>query len=87
MADTTLPISEEAGMIRDLRAVAPAAALVCALIAVALAAVAEDGRASLWVEKASLDLGTVVAGESVNATFVFHNHGSEDVHIIRATPS
>ena len=74
-------------MTRKLRAVAPAAALVCALITVALPAVAEDERASLWVEEASLDLGTVVAGESATATFVFHNDGPEDVNIIRAAPS
>ena len=69
------------------RAVAPAAALCCALMAVAVAAVAEDGKTSLWVENASLDLGTVVAGESVTATFVFHNDGPEDVRLIRAKPS
>jgi hypothetical protein len=74
-------------MIRKHCAVAPAAALVCALIAVAPAAVADDDKASLWVEQASLDLGTVVAGESVTAVFVFHNDGPEDVHIIRAKPS
>ena len=74
-------------MMRSLRAVVPAAALVCASMAVPLPAAAGDGRASFWVEEPSLDLGTVVAGESVTATFVFHNDGTEDVRIIRAKPS
>ena len=39
------------------------------------------------VEEPQLDLGTVVAGESVTATFIFHNDGPEDVNIIRAKPS
>ena len=80
-------LPEEAGMMRSLRAVVPAMALVCALTAVSLTAAAEDGRASFWVEQPSLDLGTVVAGESATATFVFHNDGPEDIHIIRAKPS
>jgi hypothetical protein len=50
-------------------------------------AVAEDDGPSFRVEQAALDLGTVVAGEAVKATFVFHNDGPEDVHIIRAKPS
>jgi hypothetical protein len=82
-----VPISQEAGMIRSHRVVAPAAALVCALLAVAVAAAAEDGKASFWVEDMSLDLGTVVAGETATGTFVFHNDGPEDVKIIRAKPS
>jgi hypothetical protein len=82
-----VPISQEAGMMRNRCVVAPAAALVCALMTVADPAVAEDDRATFRVEEASLNLGTVVAGESVKATFVFHNDGPEDVHIIRAAPS
>ena len=74
-------------MMRSRRVVAPAAALVCALMAVALTADAEEDKASLWVEDTSLDLGTVVAGETVTGTFVFHNDGPEDVKIIRAKPS
>jgi hypothetical protein len=74
-------------MMQNLRAVAPAAALVCALMAVTHAAAAEDGGPSFRVEEAELDLGTVVAGQSVTATFIFHNDGPEDVNIIRAKPS
>ena len=74
-------------MIRGRRVVALAAALVCAQMAAAVTASAEDEKASFWVEKTHLDLGTVVAGETAIATFVFHNDGSDDVHIIRATPS
>ena len=59
----------------------------CAQMAAAVTASAEDEKASFWVEKTHLDLGTVVAGETANATFVFHNDGADDVHIIRATPS
>jgi hypothetical protein len=82
-----MPSSEEAGMNQQLRAVAPAAALVFVSMAVVCAAVAEDGKASFWVEESSLDLGIVVAGDSVTATFVFHNDGPEDINIIRAKPS
>ena len=74
-------------MIRGRRVVALAAALVCAQMAADVTASAEDEKASFWVEKTHLDLGTVVAGETANATFVFHNDGADDVHIIRATPS
>jgi hypothetical protein len=69
------------------RAVAPAAALLWIVTAMPCAAVATDGEGSFRVENASLDLGSVVAGETVEATFVFRNDGSEDVHIIRARPS
>lgn len=74
-------------MTRSFRAVAPAAALVFVSMAFTCVAVAEDEKASFWVEEAQLDLGTVVAGESVTATFIFHNDGPEDVNIIRAKPS
>jgi hypothetical protein len=42
---------------------------------------------SVRVEETDLDLGTVVAGTVATATFVFHNDGPKDVHIIRAKPS
>jgi hypothetical protein len=69
------------------RAVAPAAAFLWIVMATTRPALTAPGGASFRVESASLDLGTVVAGETVEATFVFHNDGSEDVHIIRARPS
>jgi hypothetical protein len=39
------------------------------------------------VEKADIDLGTIVAGDEAVATFVFHNDTDKDVKIIRAKPS
>lgn len=64
---------------------------VTALLAVASVAVTEQGQeetlASFRVEKADLDLGTVVAGEDAVATYIFHNDTDEDVKIIRAKPS
>lgn len=64
---------------------------VAALLAVASVAVTEQGQeetlASFRVEKADLDLGTVVAGEDAVATYTFHNDTDEDVKIIRAKPS
>jgi hypothetical protein len=78
---------EEAGMTRSFRAVAPAAALVFVLMAFAHFTDAEDAKTSFWVEEPNKDLGTVVAGESVTAAFVFHNDGPDDVNIIRAKPS
>ena len=74
-------------MMQNHRAVAPAAALVCVLMAVTHPLGAQDGEPSFHVEKTDLDLGTVVAGEVVTATFVFHNDGPNDVNIIRAKPS
>ena len=78
---------EEASMTRHSRAVALAAAFVFAGFAVTHLAVAQDRQPSFWVEEAELDLGTIVAGTIATATFVFHNDGPEDVHIIRAKPS
>jgi hypothetical protein len=69
------------------RAVVSPMVLMWVLIGVVHTPVAADGMTSFRVENASLDLGTVFAGETVEATFVFHNDGSEDVHIIRARPS
>jgi len=74
-------------MALNCRAVAPAAALLWILTVTAHATVVADGEVSFRVENPSLDLGKVTAGETVEATFVFHNDGSEDVHIIRARPS
>ena len=47
----------------------------------------DPAKATFWVENESIDLGTVVAGESASATFVFHNDGDTEVRIIRAAPS
>jgi hypothetical protein len=74
-------------MIRDLRAVLPAAVLLCAMMAVSANLVAEKPAPSFYAEQTHLDLGTVIAGEVVSAIFVFHNEGLEDVRILRATPS
>ncbi|MEJ2189376.1 MAG: hypothetical protein P8Y93_08135 [Acidobacteriota bacterium] len=61
-------------------------ALVCALASFSFAQ-APSQPASFGVEQSSLELGKVVAGETVTATFVFYNNGPADVHIIRAKPS
>jgi len=64
-----------------------AAAFLATSVGVALAS--EDGESphAFRVEEAELDLGTVIAGKDATATFIFHNDGHEDVHIIRAKPS
>ncbi len=74
-------------MTRHFRAVALAAALVFAGFVVTHIAAAQDPEPSFRVEEAELDLGTIVAGTIATATFVFHNDGPDDVHIIRAKPS
>jgi hypothetical protein len=74
-------------MIRNLRAVAPAAVLFLTLMALSNTSIAEDPGPSFYAEQTHLDLGTVVAGEVVPAIFVFRNEGSKDVRILRATPS
>jgi len=74
-------------MTRHSRAVALAAAIVCAGFVVTHVAAVEDPEPSFWVEEPELDLGTIVAGTVATATFVFHNNGPEDIHIIRAKPS
>lgn len=69
------------------RAVARAAALACVLVVYGQPTSVSGGGSSFRVERDHLDLGAVVAGETVTATFVFHNDGPDDVHIIRAKPS
>jgi hypothetical protein len=78
---------EEASMRRYSRAVALVATLVSGFFVVTQIAATEDSQPSFTVEEAELDLGTIVAGTLATATFVFHNHGPTDVHIIRAKPS
>ena len=74
-------------MTRHTRAAALVAAFICAGFVVTHVAAVEDPKSSFWVEEAELDLGTIVAGTVAIATFVFHNDGPEDIHIIRAKPS
>ena len=71
-------------MKRHFCAVALAAALVFVSIFVTHFATAEESEPLFRVEEAELDLGTIVAGTIATATFVFHNDGPDDVHIIRA---
>ena len=47
----------------------------------------EDAQPSFWVENDSIEIGKIVAGRKASATFVFHNDGETDVHIVHATPS
>ena len=74
-------------MTRHLGAVALAAALLFAGFFVTDFAAAQDPQPTFRVEETNLDVGTIVAGTIATATFVFHNDGPEDVHIIRAKPS
>lgn len=74
-------------MTRQSRAVALAAALVFTGFMVTDSAAAQDPQPAFRVEEAALDIGTIVAGTLATATFVFHNDGPDDVHIIRAKPS
>ena len=74
-------------MTRHSRAVALAAALLYPGFVVTQVAAVEDTETSFRIEEAELDLGTIVAGTIATATFVFHNDGQDDVHIIRAKPS
>jgi hypothetical protein len=74
-------------MTRHTRAAAVAAALVFGSLVVIHFAAAQDPQPSFGVEEAELDLGTIIAGTVATATFVFHNPGPDDVHIIRAKPS
>ena len=74
-------------MTRHSRAVALAAAFAFAGFVFSQPAAAEDPRPAFSVEEAKMDLGTIVAGTTATATFVFHNDGPDDVHIIRAKPS
>ena len=64
------------------------AALIVGLLATAAGwAGAGEVTPRLEVEQSSLDLGRVVSGSTVTATFVFHNHASSPVRILRAAPS
>jgi hypothetical protein len=78
---------EEASMTRHFRAAALVAAFVFGGFAGTHFAAAQEPHPSFRVEEAELDLGTVIAGNIATATFVFHNDGPDDVHIIRAKPS
>ena len=74
-------------MTRHFCAVALTAALAFSGFVVDHVAAIEAAEPSFRVEEAKLDLGTIVAGGVATATFVFHNDGPDDVHIIRAKPS
>jgi hypothetical protein len=68
-------------------AVVAAAALTAAALLMPAAFAADDMKASLWVENTHLNMGRVVAGSTATATYVFHNEGDAEVHIVRATPT
>jgi hypothetical protein len=74
-------------MARHLRVVALAAVVIILSQAGYSFSAAQDSQQSFRVERADLDLGTVVAGTTATATFVFHNDGPADVRIVRAKPS
>jgi len=74
-------------MTRHRCAVDLTATLAIVLLTAFPAVAAENAPGSFRVETAEVDLGTIIAGTTATATFVFHNDGPEDVHIIRAKPS
>ncbi len=61
-------------------------ALVWLLAAVTVAA-DDNIRPSFWVEDDTIDLGSVIAGRTASATYVFHNDGPTEVKILRAAPT
>ena len=61
--------------------------VVCAAVLCAGNGATEDPPPTFWVESSSLEIGPVTAGKTAVATFVFHNEGETDVHIVRAAPS
>lgn len=70
--------------------VAAGASLAALLIVVGVASADTEEKSEVpafRVEKDHIDLGTVVAGTDVVATFVFHNDTDKDVKIIKAKPS
>lgn len=68
-------------------AIAAAATLITAAVLTSVAFAADETKASFWVENADLNMGRVVAGSTATATYVFHNDGDTEVHIVRATPT
>ena len=74
-------------MRKRVHAIAAATALVAASMLNPAARAQETEKASVWVETSHMDMGRVIAGSTASATFVFHNDGKADVHILRATPS
>ena len=64
------------------------AALTLLFATAALATAAdENAKPSLWVENDTIDVGSVVAGRTASATFVFRNDGPTEVKILRAAPT
>ena len=64
-----------------------AAVLFLAVAVVTPTSALDDAKPSFWVENDSIEIGRVVAGRTASATFIFHNDGETDVHIVHATPS
>jgi hypothetical protein len=60
---------------------------VSAILTCAIAAASEVAPPTFWVESTQLELGSVTAGKTAVATFVFHNDGDRAVQILRAAPS
>ena len=64
-----------------------AATLIAAAVVTPAAFAADETKASLWVDNTHLNMGRVVAGTTATASYVFHNDGDADIHIVRATPT
>ncbi len=61
--------------------------LFCAVASAPPVVAQDEGKTLFWVENSTVEIGKVIAGRPASATFLFHNDGPEDVHIIRAKPS
>jgi hypothetical protein len=61
--------------------------VVCASPLSVAAVPGADAQPAFRVESSELEVGPVTAGTIAVATFVFHNDGEAEVHILRAAPS
>jgi len=60
---------------------------VSAMLTCTTVAASEVAPPTFWVESTQLDVGSITAGKTAVATFVFHNDGDRAVQILRAAPS
>jgi hypothetical protein len=74
-------------MIRLTRSVVLAMGLTTAPLLVTGQAARTVEQTVLRVENDSIDVGRLIAGKTATATYVFHNDGTTDINIVRASPS
>jgi len=78
---------EEAAMNVRFRPVVIAVGLTAATLFALVVAAQGAEKPNLRVENDTIDVGKVIAGKSALVTYVFHNDGSTDITILRASPS